>query len=39
MPLRTKTTQTDSDAMLKWFFKQNLINDLYRQAEKTQRQM
>jgi len=32
-------TQTDSDAMLKWFFRQNSINDLYRQVEKTQKQI
>jgi len=43
MPLkdqkRLRPTQTDSDAMLRLFFGQNLINDLCRQVEKTQRQI
>jgi len=39
MPLGTKTTQTDSDAVLKWFFSKNLINDSCRQVDKTQGQI
>jgi len=39
MPLRTKTTQTDSDAMLKMIFGQSLVSDFYRQVKRTQRQM
>jgi len=39
MPLRTKTTQTDSDAKLKMIFVQNLINDSCRQVENTQGQI
>jgi len=39
MPLGTKTTQTDSEAELTWFLNRILTNDLYRQVEKTQRQM
>ena len=38
MPLGTKLTQTDSDAIFEMIFKQRLNNDLYRQVEKTQRQ-
>jgi len=34
MPLRTKTTQTDSDAMLKLIFGQSLVSELYRQIKK-----
>jgi len=35
----TKMTQTDSEAELTWFLNRILTNDLYRQVEKTQRQM
>ena len=42
MPLgqkRLKLTQTDSDAKLRRFFKQNLIYDSCKQTEKTQGQI
>ena len=32
-------TQTDSDAILKWFFRKSSNNDLCRQVEKSQRQI
>jgi len=41
-PLRTKTTQTDSDRLrcnAEMIFRQKLINDSCRQIEKTQRQI
>ena len=39
MPLGTKTAQTDSDAKLRRFFRQKLIDDLCRQVKETQGQI
>jgi hypothetical protein len=34
MPLGTKTTQNDSDAILKWIFNRELKQELYKQIKR-----